>query len=74
MFGTTELLVILFIIIIVFGASKLPQLGDALGRSISNFRKAVKEGREDQEAGGTESAQQSGISESSESGDSPKDA
>ncbi len=46
MFGTTELLVILFIIIIVFGASKLPQLGDAVGRSISNFRKAVKDGRE----------------------------
>jgi sec-independent protein translocase protein TatA len=43
MLGTPELLVILLIIIVIFGASKLPQLGDALGRSIKNFKSAVND-------------------------------
>ncbi|MBU1241454.1 twin-arginine translocase TatA/TatE family subunit [Myxococcota bacterium] len=47
MLSTSELLVILLIIIVVFGASKLPQLGDALGRSIKNFKSAVNEGKEE---------------------------
>lgn len=41
--GYGELLVILLIIIIVFGGSKLPQLGDAIGRSIKNFKSAMRE-------------------------------
>jgi len=44
MIGPTELIIILIIIIVVFGASKLPQLGDALGRSIKNFKSAMNEG------------------------------
>lgn len=40
--GFTELLIILLIILIVFGAGKLPEVGDALGRGIRNFRKASK--------------------------------
>jgi sec-independent protein translocase protein TatA len=35
-----ELIVILLIVLVVFGASKLPGIGDALGRSIKNFKKA----------------------------------
>jgi len=35
-----ELLVILVIVIVIFGAGKLPQIGDALGRSIKNFKRA----------------------------------
>ena len=38
--GITEWIVILLIVLLVFGANKLPQLGDALGRSIKNFRRA----------------------------------
>ena len=38
--GVPELLVILVIVLLVFGAGKLPQIGDALGRSIKNFRRA----------------------------------
>jgi len=45
MIGPTELIIILIIIIVVFGASKLPQLGDALGRSIKNFKSAMNEGQ-----------------------------
>lgn len=40
--GVQELLIILVIIVIVFGASRLPQLGEGLGKAISNFKKSVK--------------------------------
>jgi sec-independent protein translocase protein TatA len=39
--GFGELLIILVIVVVVFGASKLPQLGDALGKSIKNFKRAA---------------------------------
>jgi sec-independent protein translocase protein TatA len=35
-----ELIIILLIVLVVFGANKLPSIGDALGRSIKNFKKA----------------------------------
>jgi sec-independent protein translocase protein TatA len=38
--GMGELVVILLIVLVVFGANKLPGIGDALGRSIRNFKKA----------------------------------
>lgn len=40
--GIGELLIILVIVLVVFGAGKLPDLGEGLGRGIKNFRKAVK--------------------------------
>ncbi|MSP62407.1 MAG: twin-arginine translocase TatA/TatE family subunit [Myxococcales bacterium] len=40
-FGITELIICLVIVLIVFGAGKLPQIGDALGRSIKNFKRAA---------------------------------
>lgn len=40
-FGILELLVILLIILLVFGAARLPQIGEALGKAIRNFRKGV---------------------------------
>jgi sec-independent protein translocase protein TatA len=39
--GPVELVLILFIVLVVFGAGKLPQLGDALGKSIKNFKRAA---------------------------------
>jgi sec-independent protein translocase protein TatA len=39
--GFGELLLIFIVIVLIFGASKLPQLGDALGRGIKNFKKSV---------------------------------
>lgn len=41
-FGLPELLVILVIVVVIFGASKLPQLGKGLGEGISNFRDGLK--------------------------------
>jgi sec-independent protein translocase protein TatA len=40
--GIPELLLILVIVLIIFGAGKLPQLGDALGKGIRNFKNATK--------------------------------
>ncbi|HJZ88043.1 MAG TPA: twin-arginine translocase TatA/TatE family subunit [Polyangia bacterium] len=40
--GPFELILILLIVLIVFGAGKLPQIGDALGRSIKNFKRATQ--------------------------------
>jgi len=42
-FGGWELLLILVIVLIVFGAGKLPQLGEGLGKAIKGFKKTVHE-------------------------------
>jgi len=40
--GMPELLVILVIILIIFGANKLPQIGEGFGKGIQNFKKGIK--------------------------------
>ena len=40
--GMPELLVILLIVVVVFGASRLPQIGEGVGKMITNFRGSVK--------------------------------
>ena len=45
--GMPELLVILVIILIIFGAGKLPQIGEGLGKGIRNFKKATTKDQED---------------------------
>jgi len=42
--GIPELLIILAIIILIFGASRLPEIGRGIGKGISNFKSATKEG------------------------------
>ena len=44
--GFPELMIILVIIMIVFGAGKLPEIGSAFGNSIRNFKKSMKEAEE----------------------------
>ena len=39
--GFGELVILLIIVLLVFGAGKLPQIGDALGKSIKNFKRAA---------------------------------
>lgn len=41
--GFTELILILVIVLIIFGAGKLPQLGEGLGKAIKGFKKSVHE-------------------------------
>lgn len=45
--GLPELLIILAIVVIIFGASKLPQLGKGLGQGIRNFKDSMHEGEEE---------------------------
>ena len=44
--GAGEWVLVLLIILVVFGATKLPQLGDGLGRAIKNFKRAVTSANE----------------------------
>ena len=41
--GTSELMIILVLVLIIFGAGKLPEIGNALGKGIKNFKKATRE-------------------------------
>ncbi len=48
--GTQELIIILVLVLIIFGAGKLPQIGGALGQSLRNFKKGIKEEEEEKTA------------------------
>jgi sec-independent protein translocase protein TatA len=41
--GIPELLIILFIIILIFGASRLPEIGRGIGKGIKNFKESTRE-------------------------------
>ena len=43
MFGTQDLIIIGVIVVVLFGASKLPQLGSGIGQAIRNFKKGISE-------------------------------
>ena len=47
--GIQELLVILLVCLLVFGAGRLPEIGRALGKTIKEFKKAIQEGSSDTE-------------------------
>ncbi len=46
LFQPLHLIVILFIVLIIFGPGKLPELGEGLGKGIKSFKKAMKEGQD----------------------------
>ena len=52
--GVTELVIILIIVVVVFGASRLPQLGKGLGEGIRNFKSSIKTGEEGDDSGEAE--------------------
>ncbi|MDO3378000.1 twin-arginine translocase TatA/TatE family subunit [Geoalkalibacter halelectricus] len=47
--GTQELLIILVLVLVIFGAGKLPQVGGALGKGLRNFKEGLNKGDEDEE-------------------------
>jgi sec-independent protein translocase protein TatA len=47
-----ELVIILVIVTVVFGATKLPALGDGMGKAIRNFKRSIDSGDKDEEAKG----------------------
>jgi len=44
--GIPELMIILVIVIVIFGANRLPEIGRGIGRGIKNFKDATKESAE----------------------------
>ena len=46
--GFPELMIILVIIMIIFGAGKLPEIGSAFGRSIKNFKSSMKDAEQEE--------------------------
>jgi sec-independent protein translocase protein TatA len=54
--GFPELMIILVIIMIIFGAGKLPEIGSAFGRSIKNFKTSMKEAGEEEAQTGDQPA------------------
>lgn len=49
--GTQELLIILAIALVLFGSKKLPELARSLGTSMSEFKKGIREGTDEQPRG-----------------------
>jgi sec-independent protein translocase protein TatA len=48
--GLPELFIILFIVVLIFGANRLPQLATGIGKSIRNFKDGMKEGENNKDA------------------------
>jgi sec-independent protein translocase protein TatA len=46
--GSTELVILLIIVLIVFGAGKLPQVGRSLGQAITEFKTSVRDPEKDE--------------------------
>jgi sec-independent protein translocase protein TatA len=47
--GLPEMMIILFIVILIFGANRLPEIGRGIGRGIRNFKDATKDGESTKE-------------------------
>jgi sec-independent protein translocase protein TatA len=66
--GFTELILILVIVLIIFGAGKLPQLGEGLGKAIKGFKKSVHEAdaiEAEAQAAAQQTAQPQAVADSS---------
>ena len=68
--GFPELMIILVIIMIIFGAGKLPEIGSAFGNSIKNFKKSMKDAEEIQEVTNLEDSGDSNSSQTDDLNDS----
>lgn len=69
--GMGELVMILVIVTVVFGATKLPQLGDGLGKAIRNFKRSVEtppDAKEEESKGKIETKIETKIEDSAKPG------
>jgi len=60
--GMPELIIILLIVLIIFGAGKLPEIGTGLGRAIRGFKKGMSESETDESKRSKESDQKNNSS------------
>jgi sec-independent protein translocase protein TatA len=65
--GFPELIVILVIILVIFGAGKLPQVGEALGKGLNKFRGAMEEKPDKSEQAKPVPTESANVSESEKS-------
>ena len=56
--GLPELILILLLLLLIFGASRLPEIGKSLGQAITNFRSSLKESKKDEQKGLGSSAEE----------------
>jgi sec-independent protein translocase protein TatA len=63
--GMPELIIILIIILIIFGAGKLPEIGSGIGKGIKNFKKATTEKEELESPEASDQAEKKEKSETS---------
>lgn len=47
--GTNELVIILILVLVVFGAGKLPQVGGSMGKALRNFKDGMREAEEEKD-------------------------
>ena len=57
--GAPEIIGIIVVLVILFGARKLPELGSSVGKSIKNFKAGIREAQEDEEETSTTTASRS---------------
>lgn len=69
-FGIWELLIILAVVLVIFGPSRLPAMAKGLGRSVREFRNGIRDLRGDVEAAGSEESRPSTRSHA-DSGEAP---
>lgn len=70
--GTQEILIIVGIAILLFGATKLPQLGSAVGQTLKNFKRGMREARAEEEEAQKKEEERKKL-EASDSESKPKD-
>lgn len=61
MIGTTELIVILVVVLVLFGATAIPRLARSLGRAKKEFEKGLKEGQIEETDGDKEAGNEDGA-------------
>ena len=49
-FGATEIILILLVVVLLFGAKKIPELAKGVGQGIKDFKKAIKDDKENEAA------------------------
>ena len=72
--GFPELMIILVIIMIIFGAGKLPEIGSAFGNSIRNFKKSMKDAEKENEELSEGSTAENAITEGGSGEEQPAES
>ncbi len=55
--GTTELLMILIVVLVIFGPKNLPKLGKMFGKTMKSFKEGIEDGEDDEPAASTKASE-----------------